>query len=110
MPDPSSLFQDYLRRMYGREARWTYWQQGNGPMFVYTTEPYNLRYGKDDVAQGKYESVVYMPYGPGSRSGKGRRWKAMPESRSYHALRRDAKARAWKLYQAWKTGDKTPWK
>ena len=106
MTDFEIDFGQYLRRMYGEQARFTYWQDGDGPMFVYTVEPYNLRYPEGEVAQGKYESVVYLPHGRGRK----RYWKAEADSRSYHALRRDAKARAWKLYQAYKGGNRRPWK
>jgi len=96
----------YLERMFGKQARFRYWQTGDGPMFVYTVEPYNLRYPEGQVAQGRYESVVYMPRG----KGRARQWIAVPESRSYHVLRKDAKARAWKLREAHRAGKRKPWK
>jgi hypothetical protein len=92
-------FREYLNRLLPREARWRYFQKGNGPMFIWTVEPFSTRYGSK--ADGKYESVVYVPYGPGSRSGKATRWKRDPDSASLHVLRRDAKARALRLYREW---------
>jgi hypothetical protein len=98
---------EYLEWMHGKEARWCYFQKDNGPMFVYTVEPYHLRYG--GAAEGKYESVVYVPHGKGSRSGAARRWEVVDESRSLHALRKDARARAVKLYRAYNAGERRPW-
>jgi len=89
------------RHIFGEEARWRYFQSKNGPLFVWTVEPFNLIYFKDDVAQGKYESVVYVPIGPGSRSGKAKRWVRDESTASLHALRKDAKARALRLYRTW---------
>lgn len=93
-----------MRRHLGREARWSYWQDGAGPMFVYNTEPIHTRYGSP--ADGQYESAVFVPYGPGSRSGRATRFRELEDSRSAHVLRRDAKARALRLYQAWKATGK----
>ena len=83
-----------------REARWAYWQKNGGPMFVYNTERINSRYA-DPVADGKFESAVFEPYGPGSRSGKATNWRKVDDLSSFHALRRDAKARAYRLYREW---------
>jgi len=80
-----------------RRARWAYWQDGNGPMFVYNTE--RLRLPEGGPCDGKFESAIFEPYGPGSRSGKATRWRKRAGSSTCHALRRDAKARAWRLYQ-----------
>jgi len=90
-----------LRHMLGEEARWRFFQSKNGPLFIWTVEPFHFRYGKDDMAEGKYESVVFVPIGPGSRSGKARRWVRDESTASLHALRKDAKARALRLYRAW---------
>lgn len=89
-----------ISRLMPKEARWRYFQKANGPMFVWTVEPYNL-VNPDQLAQGRYESVVYLPRGKGSRSGKATRWEMAEGSRSLHDLRKDAKARALRLYQAW---------
>lgn len=90
----------YLDRMMPQEARWRYFQKKNGPMFVWTVEPFKTRYG-DPKADGKYESVVYVPYGPGSRSGKATKWRRDESTATLHVLRKDAKARALKLYREW---------
>jgi hypothetical protein len=91
--------QQYLHRP--QEARWRYFQRGRGPMFVWwTVEPFRRRYG-DSKADGKYESVVYVPYGRGSRSGRAENWRRDESTATLHALRKDAKARALRLYQAW---------
>ena len=95
--------QGLLNRMMPKEARWAYWQDGNGPMFVYNTERLVLR-DQSDPANGKFESCVFEPYGPGSRSGKAKTWREQKDSRAAHYLRRDAKARAYRLYQEWKAG------
>ena len=89
-----------LQRLLPNEARSRYFQSRNGPAFFWTVEPFNLR-DKTDVAQGKYESVVYRPCGPGSRTGNATRWERDESTASLHALRRDAKARALKLYREW---------
>ena len=99
-PTMDDAFREAIRRILPSEARSLYFQKRNGPMFFWTVEPFNLR-DKTDVAQGKYESVVYRPYGPGSRTGKATRWKRDEATASLHVLRRDAKARALKLYREW---------
>jgi hypothetical protein len=90
-----------LRQFLPREARWAYWQDKNGPMFVYNTERIHT-YDPNDKANGKFESAVFEPYGPGSRSGKATRWRVKDDSRSLHDLRKDAKARAYRLYCEWR--------
>lgn len=101
----TELLNSYVARMFPREARFAYWQKRNGPMFVYNTERLNLR-DKDDPSQGTFESAVFVPYGPGSRSGKATRWRELPGSRARHDLRRDAKARAYRLFKTWdETGE-----
>src|SRR5262245_51583445 len=91
---------EYALRLFGPEARWTYWQDGRGPMFVYNTERIRTRFGR--APDAKFESAVFVPVGPGSRSGKAKQWKELAGSRSAHELRRDAKDRAYRLYKAWK--------
>ena len=73
-----------------REPRYRYFQRGNGSMFCWTVEPMN---------DGRYESFVYEPVGRGSRSGKAHQWKINESLTSRHKLRKDAKARAWRLFQ-----------
>ena len=97
--NPKDVIAQHLARLMPQEARWNYFQKGNGPMFVWTVEPFRTMYGSS--ADGKYESVVYRPIGPGSRSGKARRWERDETSASLHALRKDAKARALRLFREW---------
>jgi hypothetical protein len=98
--DIEAKLRTLLHRFAPQEARWRYFQRGRGPMFVWTVEPFNLR-NPDHPANGKYESVVYLPFGRGSRSGKASEWKRDEDSASLHALRRDAKARALRLFREW---------
>jgi hypothetical protein len=98
-PEYEERLKEAMSNLLPREAKWRYFQKRNGPMFVWTIEPFNLRYGGKE--QGKYESVVYRPYGPGSRRGKAQRWKRDEATASLHALRRDAKARALRLFHEW---------
>ena len=94
---PSAEFQRAFARIMeqalGREPRWRYFARGNGPMFYWTTE-------RDGT--GKYQSGVYRPIGKGSRSGKASRWEIDDDAISRHALRKDAKARALRLFREWK--------
>ncbi len=96
--DPHVL--EMIRERLPREARYRYFQKGNGPMFVWTVEPFNTAFG-DAVADGKYESVVYRPVGRGSRTGDGSQFKRDEKTASLHVLRRDAKTRALGLYTEW---------
>lgn len=98
----SAELEQYLHRLLPREVRHRYFQKRNGPMFIWTVEPFNLR-DKEDKANGKYESVVYVPYGKGSRTGKATRWQRDESTASLHALRKDAKARALRLYRKWES-------
>ena len=79
--------------------RFRYFQKRNGPMFSWTVEK----------VEGRYASFVHIPVGSGSRSGKAENWELVEESIRDHALRKDAKARALRLYQAWLDGDARPW-
>ena len=97
------MLQAFLRRMTPRETRFRYFQKRNGPWFVWTVEPFALR-DESHPANGKYESVVYLPVGKGSRSGKATQWLRDESSASQHTLRKDAKARALKLYREWEAG------
>lgn len=95
--------EEFGRRLYemtfGRAPRFRYFQRKNGPMFCWTTE----------TVEGRYASMVYVPVGRGSRSGKAVQWRIADESISGHQLRRDAKARALRLYREFEAGDKHPW-
>lgn len=68
-------------------------------MFSWTTERF----------EGLYASFVHVPAGQGSRSGKAREWIMDEDSISTHKLRKDAKARAVRLFKAWEAGDSRPW-
>ena len=69
MSEPYSYENLLLRLNLPREARWSYFQTGAGPMFIWNTERIHTR-DRDDPAFGKFESGVAVPYGPGSRSNK----------------------------------------
>ena len=72
-----------------RDPRSRYFQTSDGTMFLWTTER---------MGDGKYGSAVYVPKGPGSRSGKRAvtRWEVSRER--HHATRRAAKDRAYRLF------------
>ena len=98
MTDPmSDEFRRALARMadsvYGREPRWRYFQRGSGPIFFWTTER---------AGDGRYHSGVYAPVGKGSRSGKATSFRLDDDLYSRHELRKDAKARALRLFREWK--------
>jgi hypothetical protein len=57
-----------------------------------------------------YASFVYEPIGRGSRTAKATQWRYVQEAESWHALRKDAKARALRLFKAWEAGDQRPWR
>jgi hypothetical protein len=94
---------DRIAQFMPREARWAYWQTKDGRMFVYNTERLHTL-NPNDPGNGKFESAVYVPYGPGSRSGKATQWRKLEGESSLHDLRKDAKARAYRLYQEWLDG------
>lgn len=82
-----------LRAMFTtRDPRYRYWQTPDGRMFLYTTERFS---------DGKFGSAVLVPYGPGARSGRRRvsGWRTSREV--HHARRKDARARAYRLYSDW---------
>jgi hypothetical protein len=96
-------FEEMLARIsfrLGREARWSYFQDGAGPMFIWNTERLHMK-NETDPGHGMFESGVAVPYGPGSRSNKATNWKILSESRCFHSLRKDAKTRALRLYVHW---------
>jgi hypothetical protein len=88
----SDAFNVALSRMMGREPRYRYFQRSNGPMFFWTVEK---------AGDGKYHSGVYVPVGKGSRSGKAQSWKLDDDEYARHALRKDAKARALRMFREW---------
>ena len=82
-----------------RPPRFRYFQKRNGPMFSWSVER----------MEGVFASWVHVPTGKGSRSGRAREWTFADDSLALHELRRDAKARAWSLFQAWLDGEAKPW-
>lgn len=73
--------------------RFRYFQKRNGPMFSWTTERMD----------GYYGSFVHVP------DAKGEWWTIDEDSISAHKLRKDAKARALRLFRAWEAGEEHPW-
>jgi len=118
MSDPredqlTSRMREALAEFYGREPRWRYFQRNGGPMFVWTVEPFGsggLFDAPEPQRVGRYASVVYEPVGRGSRSGKATMFRLAEDSESLHQLRRDAKARALRLFRAWQAGERRPWR
>jgi hypothetical protein len=118
MSDPSedrltAQLRERLAEVSGREPRWRYFQRDGGPMFVWTVEPFGsggLLDTSDPKRVGRYASLVYEPVGRGSRSGTASTFRLAEESESLHKLRRDAKARALRLFRAWQTGERRPWR
>jgi hypothetical protein len=95
---------------YGsREPRWRYFEAGgqHGVKCFWTVERYDDDAGHEHA--GLYVSGVYVPVGPGSRSGKATRFELAEDSVSGHRLRKDAKARALRLHRALKAGERRPW-
>ena len=86
---------DEIRDRLGlaRPPRFRYFQKRNGPMFCWTTERF----------EDRYASMVMVPTGRGSRSGKAEEWELDKTSLSSHALRTDAKARALRLFREWES-------
>lgn len=84
--------QRLIERLGLRPARWAYFQKRNGPMFVYNTERLYLR-DQTNPAHGKFESSVFVQ--------DGKDFIEVPDSRSAHTLRRDAKTRALRLFEHW---------
>lgn len=95
----------FLEDLYGREPRYRYFQRAGGPMFGWYVES-----PTEGERAGRYASFVYEPVGPGSRSGKATTWRYVPEAESWHDLRRDAKARALRLFREWEAGTARPWR
>jgi hypothetical protein len=64
--------------------------QKNGPLFGWLTEP----------LEGKYGSMVWWPKGKGARSNKATMWELVEDLTAIHDTRREARARATRLYEA----------
>ena len=84
--------QDVLNEVFamevGREPRYRYFGH-RGWLYCWTTER---------MGDGKYASFVYRPIGPGSQSGKAKRWKLTKET--HFTKRSTAKAHALNWYRA----------
>ena len=85
-PDISELERELRAIFRVRQPRYRYFQSGQH-MFCWTTEK---------LPDGKYRSWVYAPVGAGSRTGKAQEWRARQKVK--HAKRKDAKARATRLW------------
>lgn len=99
-PEFSEEFNRAMARIMGRAPRIRYFQKGNGPMFFWAVEKYD-----DDANtrfRGRYVSGVYQPRGRGSRSNKATSWEVDDSTLSGSSLRREAKARALRLYNEWR--------
>lgn len=70
----------------------------NGPLFFWTVEKADH---KGHPFHERYISGVFKPVGKGSGSGSATEWEVDRELSSGHKLRRDAKARALRLYDEW---------
>lgn len=77
-----------------REPRWRYFRRGDGPLFFWTVEKYD-----EDAAwmPGMYVSGVYQPV----PRGNGTRVELDESTLSGAKLRKDAKARALRLFNQW---------
>jgi hypothetical protein len=107
MPDQMSAEdREFLARVSAHlntffAPRYRYFQpKPRGPLFGWYTES-----PTGGARAGMYASFVYRPVGKGSRSGKATRWEYVQEAESWHALRKDARARALRLYRAYVAGD-----
>lgn len=90
-----AAFERVYESVFGRAPRHTWFQpparEKNGPMFGWLVEPF----------EGKYASLVWTPRGKGSRSNDASMWQLEDELTSIHDRRKDAKARALRLYTAY---------
>lgn len=82
---------------YRRDVNYCYFDCPGGPITGWTTQP-------DD--DGRYRSFIARQHGAGSRSGMSSNYELDPESVSRHSLRKDAKARADKLIEQAKSGQR----
>jgi hypothetical protein len=91
MTDATALLREAIQRIQGRDPRFRYYEDARGTMYLWTTER---------MGDGRFGSAVLVPFGPGSRSGRGKvtRWKTTREV--HHSTRKAAKARALRLYLA----------
>jgi hypothetical protein len=95
----SERLNQYMREtgLISTAPSYRYFMGANGSMYCWTTERADQT---DDDEKGWYASFIYRSYGPGSRSGKAKQWKPDMKTMRRHRKRKDAKARALKLYRA----------
>lgn len=93
----SERLNQYMREtgMISTAPAYRYFQKGNGNMYCWTTEKADIT---DDDPRGWYASFVYRAVGKGSRSGEAVQWKPDVKTMVRHRKRKDAKARALRLY------------
>ena len=118
MSDPhedrvTAQLRERLAELYGREPRWRYFQRDGGPMFAWTVEPFGSG-GLFDTPNprrvGRYASTPTSPSGAARARARQPRSGWPKNSESLHDLRRDAKARALRLFRAWQAGERRPWR
>lgn len=99
-----------LGAAYGRAPRWQRFRVPRGaPWFFWTLEPYDEDGDPNGRFGGRYVSGVYMPIGKGSRSGKASTWMLQEDSLSGARTKREARARALRLLNRWRDGNRRPW-
>jgi hypothetical protein len=93
--DMDELGQRVFDEVFGRPPAHTWYRpprrEKNGPMFGWLTEP----------LEGRYGSMVWWPRGKGSRSNDASRWELVEGLTAIHDTRREARARATRLYRAY---------
>jgi hypothetical protein len=99
----------FLAELDGRAPRWRYFRPRPGePWFFWTTEPYD-----EDAPEhpGLYLSGAYVPGGRGARTTtRPERLSLAGDSVCGHRMRKDAKARALYLQNAYRAGRRRPWR
>lgn len=89
------LGDEISERVFGRVPKHTWFRppsrERNGPMFGWLIEPF----------EGLYGSLVWVPTGKGSRSNDASTWQLEERLMAVHERRKDAKARALRLYKAY---------
>lgn len=76
--------------------KYRYYQKDGGHMYCWTVERADQT---DDDEQGYYASFIYRAKGKGSRIGKASQWAFDEKTMVRHRKRKDAKARALRLYR-----------
>ena len=100
-----------MKARHGAEMqpdRWVYFEnKQNNTLYCYNTTPIEFIFGDLEgefeitrPEKGAWESWVMEPYGKGARTpGKATKWRLRKDSTCRHTLRKDAKARALRLYR-----------